>query len=70
MTDFEYSKMICKVDGVALKQWLIDHPDNVTTKPWSTKIDSYGLGGNRAAARKTNGFEIDRQIKEKHAREQ
>lgn len=43
MTDAEWSRSCIKVDEALLKQWLIDHPNNVTTLPLSTHRDNYGL---------------------------
>lgn len=50
------------VDSEELAAWMKEHPSKLCDQPISTKIDNYGLGGNKAAARKTNGFAVQARI--------
>ncbi len=50
------------VDSEELAQWMREHPSQLAGQPISTKIANYGLGGTRAAARKTNGFAVQAEI--------
>ena len=58
MTDFEFSRAICKVDPAELLAWIRAHQPGetlaVNALPVSTKRDNYGLGGKKAKNKTRN----------------